>query len=252
MSIPARPNPITQEMRTSPECNGVLAKPSWRYTANVNSKPAYVVVAAACESTPHETAGSASTDMFKSGSPPDRLTRRSTSTNAPKAGMLAANEIHVQAGHPASRPIIKGTATRTIEGERVATPRKSSRRAPRTPGSRGSRRSPSARSTIPIGTLIRKIGRHWLPAMSAEISAPPSACPAAAPPASAAEYKPTARTRSTPLKCSWIALRTWGTIMAAPAPCTSLEPARNGAEGAKPHASDASVKQTTPARNMFE
>ena len=101
-----------------------------------------------------------------------------------------------------------------------------------------------------MGTLTRKMARHPLPSRSAEISAPPSSCPATAPADSAIAYRPIARTRAGPVNASWMPVSVWGNISAAPAPCSTRAAMSTAGVGARPDSAEAPVKTAIPARNM--
>ena len=124
-------------------------------------------------------------------------------------------------------------------------PRASTRPEPRAP-SRGSARRPATIAATQIGTLTRKIGRQLCPA---EIRTPPRIWPITAPPESASEYLAIARARASPSKWSWMPLSTWGSISAAPAPCSTRARISSPGSGASPAHSEPVPNTPVPARN---
>ena len=104
-------------------------------------------------------------------------------------------------------------------------------------------------ATKPIGTLTRKIGRHWLPAMSAETSTPPSACPATAAMPAVAPYQPRALARDIASPVAWMVASVWGTTSEAAAPCRMRAATSQPAVGARPQSSEARVNAAMPAMN---
>ena len=194
-------------------------------------------------------AGRARTCTLTSGDPPRAVMRRSAARKNAQVGRLAARQIHAQVGHRSLRPRTSGRTIRSKLAESVATPGRSRRRTVRGE-SAGRYRSAAMMTATPTGTLIRKIARQWLPAILAEISAPPRICPTTAPADSAMAYSPIARLRSSPVKFSWMPVSVCGNISAAPAPCrTRARTSRIGLD-ARPHSSDARVNTPTPRRKI--
>ena len=85
--------------------------------------------------------------------------------------------------------------------------------------------------------------------MSADTSRPPTTWPTTLPMPAVAAYRPMARARRSPPVVAWIVASTWGTIIAAVAPCAALPTTSVAAVGASPQASDVTVKPAIPARN---
>ena len=183
--------------------------------------------------------------MLSSGGRPFLATRFSATANAAVAGRLAARHAQAQAGHPAELPRVSGTTRRSALTDRSPAPARS-RRASRPP-SAGRNRSAAATAATPTGTFTRKTARQPRPATFADTSTPPRIWPHTAPDDSASAYRPMARTRSVPVKCSWIPVIVCGNITPAPAPCRMRATTSTAGSGASPQAREARVKTETPA-----
>ena len=113
----------------------------------------------------------------------------------------------------------------------------------------GTQRNASTTSTSPIGRLIRKMLRQPIPNASLVTSQPPSTGPITAESPETAPITPYigARSRGEYNACSED--RACGTIIAAPAPCTTRAASRTPAVGARQARAEPAVKPSTPSTN---
>jgi len=183
--------------------------------------------------------------MWSSGGRPLPATRFSAAANTAVAGRLAARHTQAQGGHPAALPRVSGTTRSSALTDSRPAPARSSRASHRP--SAGRNRNAAATAATPTGTFTRKTARQPRPATSADTSTPPRIWPLTAPDDSASAYRPMARTRSVPVKCSWIPVIACGNITPAPAPCRMRAATSTTGSGASPQAREARVNTETPA-----
>src|SRR5437763_652527 len=112
------------------------------------------------------------------------------------------------------------------------------------PGTRGSRRQPTASAARPIGTLTRKTQRQL-----AATSNPPTTGPAAAARPPTAVQARTAPWRRSGDEVARISPREVGVSRAAPAACTTRKATSIGTLVAAPQAAEAATNTATPSRN---
>ena len=110
----------------------------------------------------------------------------------------------------------------------------------------GTSRSAKRKTTIPTGTLTKKIQGHDRSC----VRAPPRIRPIAEPPIAIAAQTPSAFARSAPSSnvVEMIASAA-GEMNAAPRPCSARQPISIPEDCARPLSSDATVKTTSPNRN---
>ena len=101
--------------------------------------------------------------------------------------------------------------------------------------------------TRPIGTLTRKIGRQWLPAMSAETSSPPNAWPSDRGDAGGGAVPPNARAREVVSPVAWMVASVCGTTSAAAAPWSDAGGDQPRRSARVRTAGEANVKAAMPA-----
>ena len=111
----------------------------------------------------------------------------------------------------------------------------------------GTKRSVRNSTSAPTGTLTKKI--HSQPRYLVRI--PPKSTPAAAPEPPSAPQIPSALLRSAPSRKVVVTIeRAAGEMIAAPRPCTARAPIRTFALFARPQASEAAVKMTSPTMKI--
>jgi hypothetical protein len=134
----------------------------------------------------------------------------------------------------AIRPPVTETAPATSNDRCAASSRDS-----------GISRSESRKTTMPTGTLMKKIHGHE----KACVIAPPRTRPTALPPIAIAAHTPSAFARSAPsLNVVEMIASAAGEMNAAPRPCSARAAISEPSFCASPSSSDAMVKTTRPAR----
>jgi hypothetical protein len=100
-----------------------------------------------------------------------------------------------------------------------------------------------------MGTLTRKMGRHWSPNRSASISSPPTRGPMMVASPMVAPNIPKAPARSLGGKVTWMTERIWGNMIAPNSPWRTREPISISGLWASPHRAEARVNPDMPIMN---
>ena len=228
----------------SPVISGESCKTCWKYSDKTISSPAFHRPSSRFIVLALRSPGIRSRSARTSGSGWCRSTAANTAAATPARASAPSRTGEAQPSTPAWDTANTAAATATV----ISSAPVPSSLVPG-PRRRDSRSSHGARATAsrPTGTFTRNTARqlvNWT-------STPPRTCPATKPTEAVAPYRPRARLRCGP-SANPVVIRdsAAGATSAAPAPCTSRAATSRTGSWARPPASEAAEKTSSPAMNM--